>query len=169
MKRASLTLAFLAIVGMACWYGQPGEVVGQDQTDERLAKLETQVSDQSADIQKLWKHVRALETVVAESDVSASIETPEAATDVITISGSGQQSTDPIELDGAYNVRATCTGGLYFSIDTVNITNPDAFEFVDLFGETPFDSSAIATFDGDRYAFTVGCRGDWELTLTHLS
>jgi len=175
MKRFGMLFVVIAfVVAAVAWVSPSTSTVGQDQTDERLAALETQVADQDGDIANLKKRVRVLETAVAENRAAPantdSNEDAGASPDgAIALSGSGKKSTDPIELNGAYSMAATCAGGFFFSVDVVNVTNPDSFEFVNLFGEIPFDGSAVATFDGNRYAFSINCDADWTLTITPLS
>ena len=171
MRRLIVPVALMLIASATtgALLGPAQSVTSQDQTDERLIALETQVAEQTDDINSLWKHVRALETAVAPATASENDSEPVLADGELSFSGTGQQSTAPTELSGAYNVAATCDDGSFFTIDSVNVTDPDSFEFIDLFGETPFDSSAIATFDGDRYAFTISCDGNWTVTFTPLS
>ena len=161
------TLLLVALVmAVACGaFVRSGETTAQDASEERISRLETLVEDLSTQVANLNDRVEALEGdgAGASGDSGAS----SAAVD-ISLSGTGDTATELIELQGVYTLEASCTEGFVFSIDGVNVDNPDEFVIIPLVGQPPFEGSTVMTFEGDRYAFSISCSDAWTLVLTTL-
>ncbi len=144
------------------------DVTAQDNSDERLSRLESTVDTLPSRITELETRVAALEGTGADSPSDAGVTAPEGPGD-ISLTGAGDTATELIALEGVYALEATCQEGFVFTIDGVNVDDPNEFVIIPLVGQPPFTGSTVMTFDGGRYAFSVSCGDDWKLDLTTLS
>jgi uncharacterized cupredoxin-like copper-binding protein len=91
--------------------------------------------------------------------------TAAAAQAVISLSGSGQTATDPIELSGGlYKFAATCDQGL-FTVEVQSVTGDENVSVL-LIGTGPYAGSTNVRVDGGRYALSIQCQGAWTLIIS---
>ncbi len=106
MKRLGAFFGVVLVIAMITWAGPTS---GQDQTEDRIAALETQVADHSREIKRLEDQVGALRRGAPESEdkpTSTAADAP--AGDTETVSGSGITVSEPFTLEsGRYKVTAT--------------------------------------------------------------
>jgi hypothetical protein len=155
---ACLALALLATLAVS-W--SSGPVDAQDQTDDRLAALETRAAKQDREIRRLKDRVAALEAEVAVTP------TPQRGTEA-HFDGEGQTVTEPIDLiGGRYKITATCAGGGSFFL-RINPVATSEIVVSTLSGLTPFEGEEVQDLQGGRYAFELDCDGVWTLRVERL-
>ena len=159
-----LLVALVVAVGFGIIV-RTGDTTAQDASEERIVRLETLVEELSTQIADLDARVAAL-----EGDGAAESGDPDAELTAggLSLSGTGDTATDLVELQGVYTLNVSCADGFVFTIDGVNVDNPDEFVIIPLVGQPPFEGSTVMTFEGGRYAFSISCTGAWTLDLTAL-
>ncbi len=161
------TLLIVALV-IAVGFGaimRSGYTTAQDTSDERITRLETLVAELSTQVAELNDRVAALEGAGASAGENSGAAPTGGDT---TLSGTGDTATDLVELQGVYILDVSCRDGFVFTIDGVNIDNPDEFVTIPLVGQPPVEGSTVITFEGGRYAFSISCSGAWKLDMTSL-
>jgi hypothetical protein len=168
MRVLGPVLLVAAIIGIVVAENfSSGQTSAQDTSDERITNLETLVNELAAQVADLTARVEALEGTSGGAASDAGEASAGSAGDV-SLSGTGDTATDLIELQGVYTLDASCADGFVFTIDGVNVDNPDEFVIIPLVGQPPFEGSTVMTFEGGRYAFSISCTGAWTLDLTVL-
>jgi hypothetical protein len=159
-----LLVALVVAVGFGAIV-RTGDTTAQDASEERIVRLETLVEELSTQIADLDARVATLEGAGAgESGDPGAAPTAGG----LSLSGTGDTATDLVELQGVYTLDVSCADGFVFTIDGVNVDNPDEFMIIPLVGQPPFEGSTVMTFEGGRYAFSISCTGAWTLDLTAL-
>lgn len=111
MKRLGALVAAVLVIAIISWAGPTS---GQDQTEDRIAALETQVADHSREIERLEDQVGDLRRG-DKRDPTATAEAAKPEGETATVSGAGVMVSDAFSLaPGRYRVTATveATGDL---------------------------------------------------------
>lgn len=148
---ALVALVFAALLFVVASFPSH-RATGQDQTEERIIALETEVASQGNDISNLRKRVKQLEQADA----------PELTP--VTMSGSGNSDQEQVFAEGQYQVEASCSTtvmNVYVTNDE-NGTN-DIPVSISTVGD---DSSYRLTIpETATYRVEVFCDGDWSISF----
>ncbi len=172
MRRTIISTALTLVVLASAFVslGPAHSATSQDQTDERLAALETQVAEQTGDINSLWKHVRVLETAVAGSGTAE--ETTETADQSDTagsfvVEGTGAVVTDNYRIEaGRYQVQLQVDSGCCIIVDVYGEHGDSDMIAGEIFTGEGGSASFIYEFSGGEYFFEVSnTESHWSLTF----